>query len=196
MLNWPIGGGMMSLSIFPLRKLWIPLFLKDEPIKEGQHVVSAIVAVLEYGDFECQTTINKPNQVMSGLVYYATHDRSVGLGVKSDRLIGWRLEEENFEELYNGPIRSEGPVYLRSSIKEAHQIKFYYSTDNKTWKVVPSKESIKADHLSLWSWGMKVGLFVKAGEGLKTGLEHLGNLVWNINNLFHKVVNVPKERGK
>lgn len=141
------------------------LFLKDEPIKEGQHVVSAIVAVPEYGDFECQTVINKPNQVMSGLVYYATHDRSVGLGVKSDRLIGWRLEGENFEEFYNEPIRSEGPVYLRSSIKEAHQIKFYYSTDNKTWKAVPSKEPIKADHLSWWSWGMKVGLFVKADEG-------------------------------
>ncbi|MDN3669831.1 family 43 glycosylhydrolase [Echinicola jeungdonensis] len=75
------------------------LRLKDQPIVEGGNMISAMVAVPEYGDFEIQTTIAEVNGVMSGLVYYATKDRSVGFGVEDQQLVVWELNKGDFEVL-------------------------------------------------------------------------------------------------
>ncbi|MDN3669832.1 hypothetical protein QWY93_10900 [Echinicola jeungdonensis] len=49
-------------------------------------------------------------------------------------------------------------------MKGVNQIEFSYSTDHQNWKPMPLDGPVKSDHLSWWSWGIKAGLFVKAGS--------------------------------
>ena len=143
------------------------LKLKDQPIAEGDHIISAIVADPEHADFEIRTSIATSNDVTSGLVYYATNKKSLGFGIKSNKLTVWKLDEGKLEVISETTVEPAGPVYLKSTVKGANVFDFSFSTDNKTWTKMPMEHPFKANHLSWWSWGMKAGLFVKADEDSK-----------------------------
>ncbi|MFT3903019.1 MAG: glycoside hydrolase family 43 protein [Niabella sp.] len=141
------------------------LRLKDQPLVEGKQIISVIAAVPEYADFETRTAVIPVNNVMSGLVYYATNKRYLAFGLKDNKLQVLKSDEGNFDVLSEVQISPIGAVYLKSIAKGANQFDFLYSTDNVKWTKMPLPAHLTTDYLSWWSWGMKVGLFVKADEG-------------------------------
>jgi beta-xylosidase len=129
-------------------------------------VGAAVCVSPDYADFTMSATVAGKNAALKGLVLYATGSNSVGIGVKNDSLILWKVKDDRFIELNTLHVANNDQLHLKADIVDGHLGKYYYSIDGTNWTLVTNKadnqESVNGDNLAWWSWGVKAGLFVKA----------------------------------
>lgn len=134
-------------------------------VERNNQVGAAIGISPDYADFTMRTKITENTNALKGLVLYATGTNSVGLGVKGDSLVLWKVKDGNFIELNKINVTYNNAVFLRANVSEGHLATFYYSKEGKEWVPVmnemENKDMVKGDNLAWWSWGVKAGLFVK-----------------------------------
>ena len=135
-------------------------------VERKNSVGAAICISPDYADFTMSATIVGKNSALKGLVLYATGSNSVGLGVKNDSLILWKVKDDKFIELNKLHVPYINQLKLKADIVDGHQGKYYYSIDGASWKLITNiadnMEAVNGDNLAWWSWGIKAGLFVKA----------------------------------
>ena len=118
--------------------------------------------------FTYSASLENVNNALKGLVVYVTNDNSVGLGVKDDKLILFKIENGAYTELNNITLLKKAKVHLKFKVKDAHALKGSFSYDGEKWTEVYNKlenrKEVVGNHLAWWSWGIKAGLFVKKDE--------------------------------
>jgi len=130
----------------------------------------------EDAGFTITTKIVEQNQALKGVVLYATKDNSLGLGVKGNSMILWKVKDGQFIELNNIPLDNSENLYLKGRITDAHIVEFLYSYNGNDWQSIRNKKEnslkVTGDNLSWWSWGIKAGLFVQTDpdSGNNTGV--------------------------
>ncbi|MEH6405714.1 MAG: family 43 glycosylhydrolase [Leeuwenhoekiella sp.] len=141
------------------------LTLTENAHNEENNSGSILVIDPQGANFTISTRITENNNALKGLTVYATKDNSIGLGIKRDSLILWKVKNGDFTKLNTIHLNKSGDIFLRGHITDAHIAKFYYSYNGKEWDVIENKKEnsllVKGDNLAWWSWGIKAGLFVK-----------------------------------
>lgn len=118
----------------------------------------------EKADAEFQTVIEGENEVLKSLTFYVTRDNSLGLGVRGDSLVLWKLQKGELLILDKLAIDSGEKVYLKASMKGGKNFDFSYSMDRQNWNAI--SQTLIGDNLAWWSWGMKAGLSVWSEENV------------------------------
>ncbi|MGC3947762.1 MAG: family 43 glycosylhydrolase [Chryseolinea sp.] len=130
------------------------------------HVGSAIGISPDDANFTMTTTISQHNNALKGLVLYATSDNALGMGVKGDSLVLWKVLNGKRAVLNSLPIDNKNQLLLKADIEQAHVVTFSYSQDGKNWNAVvdakAQSKSLSGDNLAWWSWGIRAGLMVSA----------------------------------
>ena len=143
------------------------LLLTDVPEDGGNQIELMIGIAPDYADFTVTTLLNSENDAFKGLLFYVTGDNSLGLGLKGNELILWRIDDGVYTELNRLRLENPGTLKLKADVEEGHLIAFQYSQDaGKSWSKITNKhdssELVEGDNLAWWSWGQRVGLFVNA----------------------------------
>ncbi len=120
-------------------------------------------------DFTCETYLKEKNNALKGLVLYTNENNSMGLGVKGNELVLWKVLEGTYTELNKVTLTKADDIQLRAVVNDAKNISFQYSTGTDAWKVIeadgPSSKNASGENLAWWSSGMKAGLQVRKDSG-------------------------------
>ncbi|MEJ1238001.1 family 43 glycosylhydrolase [Chryseolinea sp. T2] len=163
-----------SVAISPRWRFNIPAYTIKTAINNGKLTIaevlrkgpagSAICISPDDADFTMTTKITEHNGALKGIVLYATADNALGMGVKGDSLVLWKVRDRQFVLLNKLSVDSAKDVFLKADIEQAHIGTFSYSQDGKNWSPVSNTQtgdkSIIGDNLAWWSWGVKAGLMV------------------------------------
>ncbi|MFI2743661.1 family 43 glycosylhydrolase [Zhouia sp. PK063] len=125
----------------------------------------------EAANFTFQTAVTSKNDALKGLILYVNDANSIGLGGLNDSLQAFKVVNGIKEIIHTQKIDNQSILYLKAVVKNAKQITFSYSTDKQKWFTIKDdtdNEIINGDHLAFWSWGMKVGLFIKSFKTSET----------------------------
>ena len=119
----------------------------------------------EDADFTITTKIVGHNKALKGIALYVTKENSLGVGVKGNSLILWKVKDGQFEELNTIPLEKTENLFLKGRITDAHIGEFQYSHNGNKWQSIKNKKEnslrVTGNNLSWWSWGLKAGLFVQ-----------------------------------
>jgi beta-xylosidase len=141
------------------------LTLTEISRSQNNNTGTALCVIPDGAGFSMITKVSSVNSALKGLVFYATSFNSVGLGIKDDTLVLWKVRDNQFIELNKLKLDSSNPISLKGSIADAHLIEFFYSADGNNWNKISNPQSadgkVIGDNLAWWSWGMKAGLFVR-----------------------------------
>ncbi len=134
-------------------------------VQRKGNVGSAIGISPDDANFTLTTTVTKHNNALKGLVLYATADNALGMGVKGDSLVLWKVLNSHPVVLNKLSINRKKDVFLKAVVEQAHIGTFFYSQDGNKWSAVVNGQSgdktVAGDNLVWWSWGMKAGLMVR-----------------------------------
>lgn len=126
---------------------------------DPKNKTGAVLCVIpDDSDFEFSIKVKNTNQALKGLVFYTTKDKSLGLGVKGEKLLLWKIADGTYEEMASVTLKNAGDVWLKAKVTNSKKIDFSYQTDNENWK---SLNALEGDNLIWWSSGMKVGIQIK-----------------------------------
>ena len=140
------------------------LHLTEVRRSEKNHTGTALCVNPSVGEFNISTKIIGKNQALKGLVLYATHANSVGIGVKQDTIVVWDVRDGEYSALKKAVVKDASVVYLKAMVTGARYVTFFYSLNNRDWVQIHGIDDtnpVNAAHLQWWSWGLKAGLFVK-----------------------------------
>lgn len=141
------------------------LTLSEISHSQNNNTGTALCVIPDGADFSMTTKVASANSSLKGLVFYATSFNSIGLGIKDDTLVLWKVKDNQFIELSKLKTGQTNAVFLKGTIADAHIIEFFYSTDGNSWNKMPNPQTadgkVIGDNLAWWSWGMKAGLFVR-----------------------------------
>lgn len=119
----------------------------------------AVLCVIpDDSDFEFMVTVKDQNKALKGLVCYTTQSKSLGLGVKGNDLVLWKVVDGQYEEISKTKLQRTENVQLRAKVHNSKGIDFEYHLESGNWISLPT---VAGDNLAWWSSGMKVGLQVK-----------------------------------
>lgn len=146
---------------------------------------TALCVVPEYADFTVTTRVSERNEALKGLIFYATRDNSLGLGIRSDTLVLWKVIDQRFTVLNQRIADHPEGVFLRARVSDAHVIEFEYSFNGEQWESMPNPveddKRVVGDNLAWWSWGMKTGIFVKSDPSGEVGQAVFDDFVLEYN---------------
>ena len=117
------------------------LTLTEEKRAEDNNTGTALCVIPEYADFTITTKINERNEALKGLVFYATSANSVGLGMKGDSLLVWKVKDQKFIALNKLAVDQTKDIFLKANVVDAHVIEFQYSYDGDNWNQIPVREA-------------------------------------------------------
>lgn len=144
--------------------------------QECKNMIGAAVAVNpDDADFTMSTIVSQRNDALKGVVLYATGVNAVGLGIKGDSLLLWKVHDGAFATLNRMWVDSSHDIFLKADVTDGHLAAFYFSSDGEGWQpvsnIAENKPTVTGDNLAWWSWGVKAGLFVRPDpvSGSSTG---------------------------
>lgn len=151
------------------------LSLKEKSRITGNQAGAALCIQPDDADFTITTHVTNQNRALKGIILYATHANSVGLGVRGDSLILWKVKDKEFQVLNTIRLDHPAETPLRAIVRGAHLIEFQFKPAGYNWETISGRDNnhsvVSGENLAWWSWGMKPGIAVKADNqsGENTG---------------------------
>ncbi len=115
-------------------------------------------------NYTLETSVTPAGSNFKGLTVYGGPNNFIALGVEGSTV---KIINKNREksDIYTQSIGKADTVYLKVESFGGRLYKFYWSTDNSTWKVYPSNDTnIDGSKLPQWGKGLRIG-FLLDGKG-------------------------------
>lgn len=119
---------------------------------------SVLCVIPDNSDFEFSVEVKNQNQALKGLVLYTGRNKNLGLGVKGQNLIHWKIVDGDYQEITSIPLTDVKNLGLKATVKNASTFAFQYRAANDGWKAISGAED---GNLVGLSSEMKVGLQIK-----------------------------------
>lgn len=109
-------------------------------------------------NYEITTVVLNHNPALKGLTLYADADRSLGIGIKNDRIEVWCVKDTIRRVLSSVKVNGALPCYLKMTVKGGMASGFYWSKDPQHWKEIPVEDAGIPGFLPPWDRSSRPGL--------------------------------------
>ncbi|MCC8408141.1 family 43 glycosylhydrolase [Mucilaginibacter sp. UR6-1] len=126
-----------------------------------------VLALRPYSStFEASVNIVNKNNELKGLAYYGDANAALGIGIKGDSIICWRVREGKWEQARAIQVAAAKGIGLKIKVDVQHNCTFYYKANTKGWLALPLTKPVSASYLPQWDRSPRIGLHYKGSSSI------------------------------